>query len=225
LRLSDKTMRHRAYKVEHQPASLRPTMAAAMVRLAGAAPGDVVLDPMCGSGTILMEAAAIALGVPPGGKRAFAFEKLRTFDRKLWERARREASGGKRPVRIFGSDNNARALDAARKNLTAAGFGAAVKIERADILERNAPAGLGVMVANPPYGERTGADEELARFYPRLGHALKRKFAGWRCFFFTADLRLPKLIRLEPSARKPLWNGALECRLYEFDIVSGSHRR
>jgi putative N6-adenine-specific DNA methylase len=81
------------------------------------------------------------------------------------------------------------------------------------------------MVANPPYGERIGSPEELARFYPKLGDALKQRFAGWRCYFFTADLRLPKLIRLQPSARTPLWNGALECRLYEFGIVSGSNRR
>jgi 23S rRNA (guanine2445-N2)-methyltransferase len=80
------------------------------------------------------------------------------------------------------------------------------------------------MLANPPYGERLGSDEELARFYPKLGDALKRNYAGWRCFFFTADLRLAKLIRLSPSARTPLWNGALECRLYEFKIVSGSNR-
>jgi putative N6-adenine-specific DNA methylase len=81
------------------------------------------------------------------------------------------------------------------------------------------------MVANPPYGERTGSADELAKFYPKLGDALKRKFAGWRCYIFTADLRLPKLIRLTPSRRIPLWNGALECRLYEFEIVAGSHRR
>jgi putative N6-adenine-specific DNA methylase len=205
-------------------APLRENLAAGIILLTGWRPNEPFLDPMCGSGTILMEAAAIALGVPPGGKRAFAFEKLRTFDHKLWERARRDASGRKRAARIFGSDENPRALDSARKNLAAAGFGDAVKLERADILERKAPGDAGVMVANPPYGERTGAEDELARFYPRLGDALKRNFAGWRCFFFTADLRLPKLIRLEPSARMPLWNGALECRLYEFEIVSGSYR-
>ena len=80
------------------------------------------------------------------------------------------------------------------------------------------------MVANPPYGERMGSEEELARFYPKLGDALKKKFAGWRCFFFTADLRLPKLIRLDPSRRTPLWNGALECRLYDFKMVAGTNR-
>jgi putative N6-adenine-specific DNA methylase len=81
------------------------------------------------------------------------------------------------------------------------------------------------MVMNPPYGERMGSADELARFYPKLGDALKRNFTGWRCYIFTADLRLPKLIRLEPSRRTPLWNGALECRLYEFEIVRGRPTR
>ena len=81
------------------------------------------------------------------------------------------------------------------------------------------------MIANPPYGERLGGEAELAAFYPKLGAALKKNYAGWRCFIFTADLRLPKLIRLQPSRRTPLWNGAIECRLYEFQIVSGSNRK
>jgi len=100
-----------------------------------------------------------------------------------------------------------------------------VKLERADLLARSAPAASGVMVANPPYGERIGSEAELALFYPKLGDALKKHFAGWRCHFFTADLRLPKLIRLQPARRVPLFNGALECRLFEFRIVAGSHRR
>ena len=99
------------------------------------------------------------------------------------------------------------------------------RIERVDVLERTPPAPAGVMVMNPPYGERMGSADELARFYPRLGDHLKKNFAGWRCYVFTADLRAAKLIGLAPSKRIPLWNGALECRLYEFQIVSGSHRR
>jgi putative N6-adenine-specific DNA methylase len=87
-----------------------------------------------------------------------------------------------------------------------------------------APAPQGVMVMNPPYGERMGSADDLAAFYPKLGDALKKNFAGWRCYVFTADLRLPKLIRLQPSKRTPLWNGALECRLYEFKIIAGSNR-
>jgi putative N6-adenine-specific DNA methylase len=115
-------------------------------------------------------------------------------------------------------------LDTARRNLAEAGVERWVKLEQSDVLQRAAPAPQGVMVMNPPYGERMGSADELAAFYPKLGDALKKNFAGWRCYIFTADLRLPKLIRLQPSKRTPLWNGALECRLYEFKIIAGSNR-
>jgi putative N6-adenine-specific DNA methylase len=113
----------------------------------------------------------------------------------------------------------------ARRNIAAAGVDRWVRLERADVLERSAPSPAGVMIANPPYGERIGSKEELAELYPKLGAALKRNFAGWRCHFFTADLRMPRLLRLHPARRIPLYNGALECRLYEFRMVAGSHRK
>jgi putative N6-adenine-specific DNA methylase len=207
-------------------APLRENLAAGIVMLTGWQPGEALLDPMCGGATLLIEAAAMARGRAPGARRSFGFEKLSAFQESAWEAVKREARqahDGK--LELFGSDTDPKALNAARRNLAEAGIERWVRLERSDILERSAPAPAGVMVANPPYGERMGSAEELAVFYPRLGDALKKRFAGWRCFFFTADLRLPKLIRLEPSARTPLWNGALECRLYEFAIVSGSNRR
>ena len=94
-------------------------------------------------------------------------------------------------------------LGDARRNVAAAGVDRWVKLEQADILERPAPAPGGVMIANPPYGERIGSREELAAFYPKLGSALKKNYPGWRCHFFTADMRLPKLMRLQPSRRVP----------------------
>lgn len=208
-------------------APLRENLAAGIVLLTGWTPTEPLLDPMCGGGTLLVEAAAIGLGVAPGAGRAFGFEKLSGFDAKLWQRLK-SAAGEKRSrarLELYGSDRDGRAVEAATKNLSAAGFAGQVKLERADILGRVAPGTAGVMVANPPYGERIGSEAELAAFYPKLGDALKRNFAGWRCHFFTADLRLPKLIRLQPARRVPLYNGALECRLYEFRIVAGSHRR
>jgi len=215
----------RGWRVGALEAPLRENLAAGIVMLTGWRPEEPLLDPMCGAGTLLAEAAAMARGRAPGAKRAFGFEKLASFDAALWERIRGESRRNEEPVRLYGSDNDPRALDAARRTLAAAGVERWVKLERADVLERTAPAPSGVMVANPPYGERMGSAEALEGFYPKLGDALKKRFAGWRCYLFTADLRLPKLIRLEPSARTPLWNGALECRLYEFRIVSGSHRR
>jgi putative N6-adenine-specific DNA methylase len=217
----------RGWRAEQGEAPLRENLAAGIVMLTGWQPGEPLLDPMCGGATLLVEAAAMARGRAPGAKRSFGFEKLSVFDRKLWDSVKREHFASSPPgnPRIYGSDNDPRALDAARRNLAAAGVERWVELDRADVLERAAPAPGGVMVANPPYGERTGSADELARFYPKLGDALKRNFAGWRCYFFTSDLRLPKLIRLEPSRRAPLWNGALECRLYEFKMVAGPRRR
>jgi putative N6-adenine-specific DNA methylase len=208
-------------------APLRENLAAGIVLLSRWQPGEPLLDPMCGGATLLAEAAAIGRGRAPGLKRAFGFEKLAGFQPALWKRLREEAAHPAKSavkLELYGSDTDERALAAARRNLAAAGVERWVRLERADVLERTAPAPAGVIIANPPYGERTGAREDLARFYPRLGDALKKNFAGWRCHVFTADPRLPKLIRLEPARRVPLWNGALECRLYEFRIVAGSHR-
>ena len=214
----------RGWRAGRGEAPLRENLAAGIVMLTGWRPEEPMLDPMCGGATLLVEAAAMARGRAPGARRGFGFEKLSAFDASLWESVKRET---RQPSScdLYGSDNDPEALKAARRNLAAAGVERWVKLERVDVLDSAAPAPAGVMVMNPPYGERMGSPEELARFYPRLGDSLKRRFAGWRCYIFTADLRLPKLIRLEPSRRTPLWNGALECRLYEFEIVSGSHRR
>jgi putative N6-adenine-specific DNA methylase len=217
----------RGWRAGQAEAPLRENLAAGIIMLSGWRPEGPLLDAMCGGATLLVEAAAMARGRPPGARRAFGFEKLTAFDSALWEGLKREAQGSSSGanLRLYGSDTDPRALAAARRNLAAAGVERWVQLEQADVLERSAPALAGVMVINPPYGERMGSEEELARFYPKLGDALKKKFAGWRCHVFTADLRLPKLIHLEPSARTPLWNGALECRLYEFEMVAGSRRR
>jgi putative N6-adenine-specific DNA methylase len=215
----------RGWRAGAADAPLRENLAAGIILLTGWRPEEPLLDPMCGGATLVVEAAAMARGKPPGGRRPFGFERLRVFDPALWQRVQKETPQEVNAPILYASDTDPKALNAARRNLAAAGVERWVTIERADVLERAAPGPAGVMVMNPPYGERLGSPEELARFYPRLGDALKKKFAGWRCYIFTADLRLPKLIGLAPSARIPLWNGALECRLYEFRIVSGSPRR
>lgn len=217
----------RGWRHDAGEAPLRENLAAGIVRLSGWQPGEAFLDPMCGGGTLLLEAAAIGLGRAPGEGRGFGFERLTNLDVACWKVLREEAAQRtpKATLELFGSDLDAQALKAARRNIGEAGFDRWVRFEQTDILERSAPAATGVMVANPPYGERLGSADELARFYPELGHALKRNFTDWRCHIFTADLRLPKLIRLQPARRVPLFNGALDCRLYEFRIVAGSHRR
>jgi putative N6-adenine-specific DNA methylase len=214
----------RGWRMDIAEAPIRENLAAGIIMLTGWKFDQALLDPMCGGGTLLSEAAAMARGRAPGAKRGFGFEKLKLFDSKLWEKIKNERTIEPAEPRLYGSDTDPEALQAARRNLGAAGVERWVKLEQSDVLQRAAPESSGVLVANPPYGERIGSAEELAAFYPELGHALKKRFAGWNCFFFTADFRLAKLIRLQPSRRTPLWNGSLECRLYEFKIVSGSNR-
>ena len=215
----------RGWRAGQGEAPLRENLAAGIVMLTRWRSDEPLLDPMCGGGTLLVEAAAMARGRAPGAKRGFGFQNLKSFKAPLWETVKRENMADSSNPVLYGSDNDPEALKTARRNLAAAGVERWVKLERTDVLERAAPAPSGVMVMNPPYGERMASADELARFYPKLGDALKRNFTGWRCYIFTADLRLPKLIRLEPSRRTPLWNGALECRLYEFEIVRGRPTR
>jgi putative N6-adenine-specific DNA methylase len=215
----------RGWRAGQGEAPLRENLAAGIIMLTGWKPEEPLLDPMCGGGTLLVEAAAMARGRAPGAKRSFGFEKLAGFQSKVWDAVKAQRMVESTEPHLHGSDNDPEALRAARRNLAEAGVERWVKLDQADVLQRDAPAPGGVMVMNPPYGERMGDADELAAFYPKLGDALKQKFAGWRCYVFTADLRLPKLIRLEPSRRTPLWNGALECRLYEFEIVQGRPKR
>jgi putative N6-adenine-specific DNA methylase len=175
-----------------------------------------------------MEAVLMARHIAPGLGRRFAFERLTNFDPRTWRElcaASRSRQTARRPLAIYGSDFDGKALHAARANLEAAGLADAVALKQADVLTLKPPAEEGILVTNPPYGVRIGDEEALAEFYPRLGDNLKQNFAGWRAYLFTADLRLPKLIGLAASRRTPLFNGALECRLFEFKLVQGSMRR
>lgn len=214
----------RGWRHDADAAPLRENLAAGLIALSGWTPGTPFLDPMCGSGTIAIEAAGLAADRAPGLTRIFGFQKLAWFDGPTWQRIRQRARDRLRKaqdVAVFASDLDPHALDRARRNAAAAGVSEWLALEQADIVSRAAPAAAGVLLANPPYGVRLHDEHALAAFYPRLGDALKRNFAGWTAFFFTGDLRLAKLIGLKPSRRTPLWNGNIECRLFRFDIVAG----
>ena len=209
-------------------APLKKNLAAGILELAGWRPGTPLLDPMCGAGTFLVEAAEMTLGRAPGRDRDFAFAKLARFDPRAWDRAHADAARREKPLRelpIYGSDLYGRSLGHAVLNVREAGLEEAVQLKQVNLLELSAPAPSGMLVTNPPYGVRLGEKEKLAKFYPELGTALKRKFAGWTAFIFSGDPDLAKLIRLAPSRKTVLYNGALECRLYEYRMVAGGNRR
>ena len=209
-------------------APLRENLAAGILALADWQPGVPLLDPMCGSGTLLMEAAQIACQIAPGAGRQFAFEKLELFDMSVWKKIRQTATDKQLACTfqsIYGSDLYGSALASARHNLEAAGLAECVSLKQANALEISAPAPTGILVSNPPYGVRIGDQQMLAEFYPQFGDVLKQRFSGWQAFLLTADTQLAKSVPLTPSRRIPLFNGALECRLFEYKLVTGSMRR
>ncbi len=224
---SGETLFKRGYRQFTGEAPLRENLAAGILKLTGWEPGVPLFDPMCGSGTFVLEASLMALHIPPGSKRPFGFERLKNFEASVWEPIRAAATA--QPVTsttlpIYGSDHDKWAVMDAQKNLENAGLTGVATVQEKDVLDIVAPAANGVLVMNPPYGERIGEADELAELYPKLGSVLKQRFAGWKVGIFTADTRLPKLMRLKPSRKIPLFNGAIECRLYLFEMVAGSNR-
>ncbi len=227
LDLSGEALFKRGYRQQTGEAPLRENLAAGILRVAAWSPAVPLLDPLCGSGTIAIEAAMMALAIAPGRGRTFAFDRLANFDSALWQRLREEAGAapGSETAPIFASDIDPRAVAMARANAAAAGVAGAIRLERRDALALEPPAATGMLITNPPYAVRLGHEDALADFYGSFGDLLKQRFAGWSAFVLTADLKLPQRIRLKPARRTPLYNGAIECRLFEFRMVAGSMRR
>jgi putative N6-adenine-specific DNA methylase len=209
-------------------APLRENLAAGILMLTGWQPGTPLLDPMCGSGTFLIEAAMMAVNHPPGMKRTFGFQKLTSFDESLWKKIETEALHQMKPIQfldIYGSDMDLRAVRVARHNLKVAGLEEVAKVMQSDFVKLEPPSSEGVLVTNPPYGQRIGEDEDLKEVYPVWAKHMKESFGGWDTYFLTADLEMPKDMRLKPTKKTPLYNGALECRLFEIKMVAGSNRK
>jgi putative N6-adenine-specific DNA methylase len=218
----------RGHRITTVEAPLRENLAAGLLQLAGWTPDEVLMDPMCGTGTIPLEAALMARKIAPGLARSFAFERFRQHDVKRWAQLREAARLKQRkesPAAIYASDRDAEAIKIAQRLFQGAGVAIDIRLRQQEILSLEPPAPKGLLMINPPYGVRIGAPDELVSFYPKLGDWLKKKFAGWRAFVLTADPRLRDTIGLSPSRRIPLYNGALECRLYEFRMVQGGARR
>ncbi|MFZ6752552.1 THUMP domain-containing class I SAM-dependent RNA methyltransferase [Undibacterium sp. Dicai25W] len=226
----------RGWRMETGDAPLRENLAAGLLRTAGWKPGVPLFDPMCGSGTILIEAAQILAGIPPGLKREFAFEKFHQFDETEWQAIKASVKPNPLPAEpsIFGSDISGDMVVMTRNNLNKAGIRFEVPLKQIEAQEIKAPTTQpGVLLTNPPYGERIGVrgdstletDELAKEFFTAFSSTLKQRFAGWSVFLFTADLTVPKMLRLKESRKTPFFNGALECRLFRFDMVAGFNRR
>ncbi|MEO8248679.1 MAG: THUMP domain-containing protein [Burkholderiales bacterium] len=251
----------RGWRQDKGDAPLKETLAAALLAASGwwdpesGAVADLPLyDPCCGSGTIAIEAAQIALGIAPGGLRRFGFERLLPFQPHVWDAIKSEAqkrdntsgegqNSSKISVKplIFGSDVAHRMVDFAQRNAERAGVAAAIELRGGDALQRLPPTETaGVLLLNPPYGERievagvagarTAGGREQAQtedggeFFSQLASHWKKHYSGWSAWVLTPDFKLASRMRLKESRRVPLWNGPIECRLLRFDMVRGSAR-
>lgn len=235
----------RGWREDTGEAPLKETLAAAMLAAAGwqgREEDGPLLDPCCGAGTIAIEAAQLACGMAAGGLRRFAFERQLRFREQAaaWRQLQEEARAAVHAptVPIFAGDVSFRMTDFATRNAQRAGVLAALQLKTGDALQRPAPTARGTLMLNPPYGERiaakgTGSSTaregfdgggSSAEFFGGLATHWKRHYAGWAAWLLSPDMKLPSLMRLKESRRVPMWNGPIECRLFRFDMVSGSNK-
>lgn len=226
LDVSGESLFKRGWRLDKGEAPLRENLAAGLLALSDWPPDAPLLDPFCGSGTLLIEAAWIALGVPPGIWRPFGFERLRAHDARLWRDLKEDARARIAPrleQPLVGCDIDAGAIAAARANAERAHLSPdTIRFEVRDAREMPPPAEAGWIVTNPPYGERL-ADED-ADLWPEWASWLKRHYGGWQLNIITSDLDLPGRMRLKARRRHPLHNGALDCRLFQFELVAAGYR-
>lgn len=211
----------RGYRLERNEAPLRETLAAAVVALTGWDGSVPLADPMCGSGTIPVEAALLAANIPPGLQRQFGFQSWLDFDSQLWERICAEAEQGikKLPVGLItGYDLDSRALLLAGRNTAKAGLSGQIHYFHAAMQEFKPEGDKGVVIINPPYGMRLGEEDDLRELYCQIGDVMKKRCRGWTGYVLTGNLELAKYIGLKASRRYVLFNGAIECRLLKYDL-------
>ncbi len=233
LDLSGEPLFKRGWRADKGEAPLKENLAAGLLRLAGWTPERPLLDPFCGSGTIVIEAAQIASKRAPGLARAFAFEKLHGFDRSAWQVLRDEARArldDRAAARIAGSDISTRVVAQAVNNAELAGLERWLADGRLTLAARDArtaePIGAhGMIVSNPPYGEQSAPrSAPVPKLMANVGDRLKQSFAGWEAWFLTSDRALPRQMRLQETRKTVLFNGPIECRFFRFELVEGSYR-
>jgi 23S rRNA (guanine2445-N2)-methyltransferase / 23S rRNA (guanine2069-N7)-methyltransferase len=224
--IGDGPLHRRGYRIDTGEAPLRENLAAAILLRAGwparAAAGEAFLDPFCGSGTLVIEAALMATHSAPGLLRNSQLPGAWAgHDEKAWERAlqqAREACVDWQGPPLLGSDTDAGVLRAARANARRAAVSDITRFEQADALSRQAPADAGLLVANLPYGERIASSNELIRLYSLLGTQLKAHFGGWHAALLVGEDSESQRLGLRASAKRSFHNGALACHLLQFDL-------
>jgi putative N6-adenine-specific DNA methylase len=222
---SGDSLHKRGYRLKAGFAPLNEVLAAGIILHSKWNGGMPVLDPMCGSGTFLVEAALIAHQLPPNIYReSFAFHHWKDFDASLYEKIREGLLSRAKEYegKIMGRDMEEYALEAAAENIERAMFDDAIRLRQADFFEAEPPAEKGLMLVNPPYNVRIQA--QTHKMYRQMGDTLKSKYAGWEVYWITSDMEAIKSIGLRPSRKWNLFNGELECKLLRFDMYEGTKK-
>lgn len=217
---SGQSLHKRGYRKSTGAAPINEVLAAGLVQLSGWDPAKPLYDPMCGSGTLLIEAAMLAKNIPAGYFRTeFGFMRWKNFDQTLWETIKSDADAQISPVtlKMFGSDRSAMAITSARTNLSVTGLTEDITLQTISFEESTPPVEMGFIICNPPYDERLRINDTIA-FNKMIGDTLKRKYKGYTAWFISSDLESVKFIGLKPSRKIVVFNGPLECRFLKFGL-------
>jgi len=210
----------RGYRTGMTDAHIKEHVAAGILQMAEYKGDMSVVDPMCGSGTFLIEAALMALNVSPGSmRRGFAFQKLASFKKDEWQKETDKVIGEEKqelPFKFYGFDIDKRALAIAEDNAAEAGLSEYIEFRRHPMETLVAPVEKGIMVVNPPYGERLGEVDELMETYKNLAHVMKTGFKGWDCYVLSGNPELSAAMKLKAERKFPIHNGPIECRLLKY---------
>ncbi|WP_316427327.1 THUMP domain-containing class I SAM-dependent RNA methyltransferase [Leptolyngbya boryana] len=219
---SGESLHRRGYRPAVGAAPLKESLAAALIQLSGWQPEQMFYDPLCGSGTLPLEASLKALNVAPGlFRERFGFETWLDADLNLLDELIKAAEASQQeslPAPIWGSDRNPEVIEQAIVNATNCGVSNHVYFSTIELEDVAAPADSGVLFCNPPYGERLGRDSDLGAFYKRLGNVLKQRFKGWTAFVLSGNKELAQSIGLRSSQRFAVYNGALPCQLMKYEL-------
>jgi len=229
---SGSSLHRRGYRARMGLAPLKENLAAGLIRLTGWDGSVPLADPLCGSGTLLIEAAAMALGRAAGleaatdQERTLALQRWCDFDPALWQQelqaaralARETLADGRPLAAVVGSDADPEVIEQARANAVAAGVAPWVSLQRAACRDFQPPPGQGIVVCNPPYGARIGADDDLELLYGELGSMVKERCSGWTLWLLSGNPELTGALRMKASRRVPISNGGIDCRWLRYDI-------
>jgi len=220
---SGASLHRRSYRQSTGPAPINEVLAAGLLRLSGWDLTTPLFDPMCGSGTLLIEAGMLAKNIPAGYfRREWGFMHWKDFDQGLWETVKAASDEKIVPltVPLYGADRAQKAIASAKENIRFAGLSEGIRLKEVSFEESTPPVEKGFIVCNPPYDERIRLDDAIA-FYKMIGNTLKRNYSGYTAWFISSDLASLKFIGLRPSKKITVYNGPLECRFVQFALYPG----